>query len=90
MYDLAGYYLVADPIDRYSVGDRATGLRRDGDGSITIQHGQPRRHSNWLPAPAVPFHPVMRLISHRPPSSMARLRARPSRRAPGSRPSKRA
>jgi hypothetical protein len=50
-----------NPIDRYSVGDRATGLRRDGDGSITIviQHGPPGDISNWLLAPAVPFRPVM-------------------------------
>ena len=67
MYDLPDFYLVANPIDRYSIGDRTPGLRRDGDGSLTIviQHGQPADTSNWLPAPAAPFRPIMRLYQPR-------------------------
>ena len=63
MYDLPGFYLVANPISRYSIGDRTPGLRRDSDGSLTIviQHDQPADTSNWLPAPAAPFRPLMRL-----------------------------
>jgi len=63
MYDLPDFYLVANPIDRYSIGDRTPGLRRDSDGSLTIeiQHEQPADTSNWLPAPDAPFRPVMRL-----------------------------
>ena len=63
MYDLPDYYLVANPIGRYSIGDRTPGLRRDSDGSITIaiQHEPPADTSNWLPAPAAPFRPIMRL-----------------------------
>ena len=63
MYDLPDFYLVANPIDRYSIGDRTPGLRRDSDGSLTIviQHEQPADTSNWLPAPAAPFRPLMRL-----------------------------
>ena len=63
MYDLPDFYLVANPIDRYSIGDRTPGLRRDDDGSLTImiQHEQPADTSNWLPAPAAPFRPIMRL-----------------------------
>ena len=63
MYDLPDFYLVANPIDRYSIGDRTPGLRRDADGSLTIviQHDQPADTSNWLPAPAAPFRPIMRL-----------------------------
>jgi len=63
MYDLPDFYLVANPIDRYSIGDRTPGLRRDGDGSVTIvlQHEPPVDPSNWLPAPAAPFRPIMRL-----------------------------
>jgi hypothetical protein len=63
MYDLPDFYLVGNPIDRYSIGDRTPGLRRDGDGSLTIviQHEQPADTSNWLPAPAAPFRPIMRL-----------------------------
>ena len=63
MYDLPDFYLVANPIGRYSIGDRAAGLRRDPDGSLTIviQHDEPADTSNWLPAPAAPFRPLMRL-----------------------------
>jgi hypothetical protein len=67
MYDLPDFYLVANPIGRYSIGDRTPGLRRDGDGSITItiQHEPPADISNWLPAPAAPFRPIMRLYQPR-------------------------
>jgi hypothetical protein len=60
-------YLVANPIDRYSVGDRTSGLRHDPGGSLTIviQHDQPADTSNWLPAPAAPFRPLMRLYQPR-------------------------
>lgn len=63
MYDLPDFYLVANPIDRYSIGDRTPGLRRDSDGSLTIviQHEPPADTSNWLPAPATPFRPIMRM-----------------------------
>jgi len=63
MYDLPGFYLVANPISRYSIGDRTPGLRRDSDEShtIVIQHDRPADTSNWLPAPAAPFRPLMRL-----------------------------
>jgi hypothetical protein len=67
MYDLPDYYLVANPIGRYSIGDRTPGLRRGGDGSVTIsiQHEPPADTSNWLPAPAAPFRPIMRLYQPR-------------------------
>ncbi len=63
MYDLPDFYLVANPIDRYSIGDRTPGLRRARDGSLTIviQHEQPADTGNWLPAPAAPFRPILRL-----------------------------
>ena len=63
MYDLPDFYLVANPIGRYSIGDRTPGLRRDSDESLTIviQHDQPADTSNWLPAPAAPFRPLLRL-----------------------------
>ena len=63
MYDLPDFYLVANAIDRYSIGDRTPGLRRGADGSLTIviQHEQPADTGNWLPAPAAPFRPIMRL-----------------------------
>jgi hypothetical protein len=82
MYDLPDFYLVANPIGRYSIGDRTPGLRRGADGSLTIviQHEPPADTSNWLPAPAAPFRPVMRLYQPRP----AILRRRTERRPPPS------
>ena len=46
-------------IDRYSIGDRTNGLKRDADGGLTIyiQHKRPidDKVSNWLPAPEGQF-----------------------------------
>lgn len=66
MYDVPDYYLVANPIDRYSIGDREPGLAYEDDGSlvITISHTEPAddvARANWLPAPPGPFRPVMRM-----------------------------
>ncbi len=50
-------HFVANPIHRYSVGDRS-GLAQNADGSIDIyiQQTAPAGHeSNWLPAPAGNF-----------------------------------
>lgn len=67
MYGLPDFFLCANPIGRYSIGDRTPGLRRAADGSLTIviQHEQPADISNWLPAPAAPFRPIMRLYQPR-------------------------
>ena len=51
-----GQYMVANKIDRYSIGDRTTGLVRNGDGSldIWIQPAPPSdsaKLANWLPSP---------------------------------------
>ena len=32
MYDVPDFYLVANPIDRYSIGDRTPGLQAGPDG----------------------------------------------------------
>lgn len=65
MYDIPDRLLVANPIDRYSIGDRTPGLQYDADGglSITIAHASPGadQESNWLPAPAGPFTIVVRV-----------------------------
>ncbi len=64
MYDEPDYYLVSNPINRYSIGDRTPGLQTAADGSVTIrmQPGSPGKdqESNWLPAPAGPFRPILR------------------------------
>jgi hypothetical protein len=64
MYDEPNYYLVANPINRYSIGDRTAGLRYGDDGSVTIsmQHSSPGpdKESNWLPTPPGAFRPILR------------------------------
>ena len=70
MYDLPDFYLVANPISRYSIGDRTPGLRRDSDGSLTIliQHQPARRHQQLAACPsrAVPaaHAPVPATVGH--------------------------
>lgn len=63
MYDGDGYF-VANPQDRYSIGDRDE-LQYNEDGSLDIllQHESPGpdAESNWLPAPAEDFNLIMRL-----------------------------
>ncbi len=68
MYDMPEYYLVANPINRYSIGDRTPGLRYNADGSldINIQHEPPDSESaNWLPAPEGDFRPLLRMYQPR-------------------------
>ena len=68
MYDTPDYYLVENPIDRYSIGDRTPGLHYADDGSLTIviqRDGptEPDRAANWLPTPAGSFRPILRMYS---------------------------
>jgi hypothetical protein len=54
------FFLVANPINRYSIGDRTPGLKKNPDGSldIWITRADPggERSANWLPAPSTgPF-----------------------------------
>ena len=64
MYDTPNYSLVANPIDRYSIGDRTPGLQTAADGSVTlylqVDPPEPDNASNWLPTPAGAFRPVLR------------------------------
>ncbi|WP_158862489.1 DUF1254 domain-containing protein [Leifsonia sp. AG29] len=66
MYDLPDYYLVRNELDRYSLGDRTPGLVHDDDGGLTItmsatRPADPKAAANWLPAPAGPFRPLLRM-----------------------------
>lgn len=65
MYDTPNYYLVENPIHRYSIGDRTPGLRYDDDGSITIlmqtEAPEGNQAANWLPTPPGDFRPVLRM-----------------------------
>jgi hypothetical protein len=70
MYDTPDFYLVANPIDRYSIGDRTPGLQPNADGSLTItmQHDEPDdpdRRANWLPTPSGAFRPLLRMYEPR-------------------------
>jgi hypothetical protein len=66
MYDNTDFFLVANPIERYSIGDRSPGLQRDADGGLTIvmqrdEPAEPERRANWLPTPAGGFRPILRM-----------------------------
>ena len=70
MYRVPEFFLVANPIDRYAIGDRTQGLTFNDDGSldIYIQYENPGQDkvSNWLPAPKGPFRPLLREYQPRP------------------------
>ncbi len=65
MYRLDDKNLVANAIERYSIGNRTKGLVTAPDGSLTIhlQADAPveANMKNWLPAPRAPFYMVLRL-----------------------------
>lgn len=67
MYDASAFYLVDNPIDRYSIGSATESLRPAEDGTITIrlQHDSPgpELEGNWLPSPDGPFRPIMRMYA---------------------------
>jgi hypothetical protein len=69
MYSLPDQLMVANPIDRYSIGDRSK-LTYGTDGSLTIyvQHASPgqKKESNWLPAPDRPFSLQFRMYLPKP------------------------
>jgi hypothetical protein len=66
MYDLPARLLVANPINRYSIGSRTSGLKTNSDGSVDVylQSKSPGadKESNWLPTPPKgPFFMVLRM-----------------------------
>ncbi len=69
MYNLPQRLLVANPINRYSIGDRTPGLKRGADGSLEIylqsENPGPDKQSNWLPTPKGPFFFVGRFYGPR-------------------------
>jgi len=69
MYERDTGRLVANPIGRYSIGNRTRGLVQDADGGLTlaVQHARPEgaAGANWLPAPAAPFYMTLRLYRPR-------------------------
>lgn len=72
MYDVPDYFLVDNPIDRYSIGDRTPGLHHEPDGSLVVhlaheEPSDPAARANWLPTPPGPFRPVLRMYQPRRP-----------------------
>ncbi len=69
LYDDAGY-MIHNPIERYSIGDRSDDLVYRDDGSIEIYLSASAPpagvKANWLPAPEAPFYLMMRLYNPRP------------------------
>jgi hypothetical protein len=66
MYDASEFFLVANPIDRYSIGDRTPGIHTADDGSLTIalqreEPAGPEARANWLPTPDGEFRPILRM-----------------------------
>ena len=70
MYRLPEKLFVANPSNRYSIGDRTPGVARASDSSVTIYLQKdspgPGREANWLPAPDGPFYLILRLYIPRP------------------------
>jgi hypothetical protein len=65
----AAEFLVANPIDRYSIGDETPGLALGADGSLTIVASASRPGEtdvNWLPAPSGAFSLVLRVYDPTP------------------------
>jgi hypothetical protein len=72
LYSAKTGFLTANPINRYSVGDRTPGIvyGENGKLSIFIQHEMPTdptERANWLPAPAEPYYLIIRYYSPRAP-----------------------
>ena len=72
MYDAHEFYLVANSINRYSIGDRTPGLKYNADGSLILymQKDSPGadKESNWLPTPqSGAFRPIMRMYQPKQP-----------------------
>ncbi|MFJ4835796.1 DUF1254 domain-containing protein [Streptomyces sp. NPDC088747] len=66
IYRLPERLLVANEIDRYSIGDRTPGLVHDDDGGLTLyvrrhRPSDPKQEANWLPAPDGPFTVAIRV-----------------------------
>lgn len=62
--DEGRHFLAENPINRYAIGDRTTGLKVEPDGSfeVLIQHDPPADAdmNNWLPAPEGRFRLALR------------------------------
>jgi hypothetical protein len=63
------FFLVANPINRYEIGNRSPGLQRNPDGSLDVyvqRTAPPGHETNWLPAPSGTFEMTLRLYGPLP------------------------
>ena len=64
MYKLPQRWVVANELDRYSIGSASPEMKLNDDGSLTLylQPTSPgkEKEGNWLPTPNGPFWPVLR------------------------------
>ncbi len=71
MYLWPQEFLVANPINRYSIGDRTPGMKYGDDGSLTLylSYRSPGKdkESNWLPAPNGTFFLLWRCYGPKQP-----------------------
>ncbi|MCW3834449.1 DUF1254 domain-containing protein [Sphingomonas canadensis] len=79
------YFLVENPLNRYSIGDRTPGLVYEPDGSliVPIQHERPegRLAPNWLPAPKGPMRLALRAYLPKPELQARKWRVPPLEQA---------
>lgn len=66
MYNIPDFFMIENPINRYSIGDRTDGLIYNQDGSVTLtisaeKPTDPAQLANWLPAPKTKFRPILRI-----------------------------
>jgi len=65
LYTLPDRFLYANPLKRYSIGDRTKGLQRDTDGGLTLYLGHESpgagKESNWLPTPEGKYSAIGRI-----------------------------
>ncbi|QLL10305.1 DUF1254 domain-containing protein [Mycobacterium vicinigordonae] len=70
MYSVPDRLLVANPLNRYSIGSSTPGLQANPDGSLTVyftaRDPGGDKTSNWLPAPEGPFWVVLRTYGPKP------------------------
>jgi hypothetical protein len=74
------FFLADNSLDRYSIGDRTAGLKKNADGSLDIWIGRTdpggEKTANWLPAPAKgPFSISLRSYLAKPEMLDGRWRA---------------
>ena len=84
MYHADTRLMVHNPIKRYSIGDRTSGLQYGEDGSLTIyiqnQTPGPDKESNWLPAPEGLFYLIARAYIPKEPLLSGSYRLPPVRK----------